>query len=101
MSISDILVTFYKHEQSLIISNDGTQEGPGYESSYEYYSYDYKSYYYSYDSYSYDYNYYDEKVVIGAFHHIQYGFFPFIWKNSLFMVTGDGNIYRLKYKGKL
>ena len=77
-------MTFHKHEPSLIISNDGTQEGPGYVNSY---------YYYDYHS--------EQQLVIGAFHHLQYGFFPFIWKNSLFMVAGDGNIYRLTHEGKL
>ena len=101
MSISDILVTFYKNEPSSILSNDGTQEGPGFVSSYEYYIPDAYSYdFYSYQGSAYDYNNF-EKVVNGAFHEIQYGFLPIIWKNSLFMVTGDGNIYRLKYIGKL
>ena len=86
MSISDILVKFYNHEPSLIISNDGNQEGPGYVNSYES---DY------YDIFS------QELVMLGAFHHIQYGFIPFIWKNSLFMVTRNGNIYRFTHEGKL
>ena len=75
MSISDILVIFHKHEPSFMISNDG------------------------YSNYAYDLghdDYYDEQ-----FHDIQYGFFPFIWKNSLFLVTFNGNIYRLTNKGKL
>ena len=74
MSISDILVIFHKHEPSFMISNDG------------------------YSSYAYDLA-DDEQSVLGAFH-IQFGFFPFVWKNSLFLVTGDGNINRLTNKGK-
>ena len=32
---------------------------------------------------------------------IQKGYFtPFIWKNSYFIVTNRGNIYRLRHKGK-
>ena len=77
-------MTFYKHEPSFIISNDGTQKGPGYVSSYDYLD---------------DSN--DGEFVLGAFHHIQWGFFSFIWKNSLFLVSGDGNIYRLTNEGKL
>ena len=82
-------MTFYKHEPSFIISNDGTQKGPGYVSSYDYH-----------DDYYYGDNYYEE-YVLGAFHHIQWGFFSFIWKSSLFLVSGDGNIYRLTNEGKL
>ena len=72
MSISDILVIFHKHEPSFMISNDG------------------------YSNYAYDLG--NDDV---QFHDIQFGFFPFIWKNSLFLVTSDGNIYRLTNKGKL
>ena len=87
MTITDILVTFYKHEPSLLISNDGSQKGPGYESPDDYY----------YDHSSEE----SEEYFIGAFHHIQFGFFPFIWKNLLFLVTADGNIYRLTNKGMI
>ena len=73
MSISAILVIFYKQESSFMISNDG------------------------YSNYAYD----DDDSYDVQFHDIQFGFFPFIWKNSLFLVTGDGNIYRLTNKGKL
>ena len=76
---------FYKDEQSLIISNDGSKKGPGYMSAYQASA-----------------GYGDEKpYFVGAHHLIQFGFSPFIWKNYIFMVTNNGNIYRLKNEGKL
>lgn len=78
-------MTFYKDEQSLIISNDGSKKGPGYKSTYQASA-----------------GYGDERpYIIWAHHLIQSGFSPFLWKNSLFMVTSNGNIYRLKNEGEL
>ena len=41
----------------------------------------------------------EESFTHGAHHLIQLEFSPFIYKNSLFMVTNDGNIYRLRQEG--
>ena len=80
-----ISVRFYEDEQSFIISNDGSKKGPGYMSAYE-----------ASAGYGDDISY-----IVGAHHLVQYKFSPFIWKNSLFLVTTNGNIYRLKNEGKL
>ena len=74
---------FYQDKQSLIISNDGTKKGPGYMSSYQLNS--------RYED--------EEPFTYGDLHLIQFQFFPFILKNSLFMVANDGNVYRLTNEG--
>ena len=75
---------FYKDEGSLSIWNDGTKEGRGYQSKFQLYNKNA-----------------DCSGIIGAHHLIQNIFSSFIWKNSLFMVTGDGNIYCLSHDSKL
>ena len=76
-------MTLHKDKQSLIISNDGTKKGPGYMSAIQLSS--------GYGD--------EEPFTYGDLHLIQFEFFPLIWKNSLFMVTNDGNVYRLTNKG--
>ena len=83
LSFSVISGKYSEDERSLIISNDGNKKGPEYRSMFHLISINETSFY------------------IGAHHDVQLPQSLFNWKNSVFVVTSEGKIYRLTHESKL